>query len=222
MAWGGSGLGHAALEDTTRPEKFQGIIELGKIQLAIALQVGQMLVPIPIMRVVGSFMTGLNVGQAVTGESLTGKELSYWDRGISAVLGLIGAIGLGRGYAAQVSGKGMTPPAGGGSGPPAGGGSTSTGTSGGWTRVTRLVSPEEAAVWKGRQSLPQPLGGSGEPARISVTTQGAPAFGGPGRVKMEFDVPSGALQPGGREDWRLIFPDTKLVPIRDLMITRPQ
>jgi RHS repeat-associated protein len=91
----------SVVEEVTRPDKFQGVILLGKIQLNIATQVAQSLIPVPIARVIGSFQTGLNVGQAATGESLTGEKLGTGERVLAGIFGILGVIGLARGYAAQ-------------------------------------------------------------------------------------------------------------------------
>jgi hypothetical protein len=89
------------------------------------------------------------------------------------------------------------------------------------SRVSRWMSEEEAATWKNRQSIPAPSEGSGIPPRTFVTKLGAPQPGGTGPVRVDFNVPTPALQPGGQPDWYAVFNDGRYVPIFDILVTKP-
>lgn len=91
-----------------------------------------------------------------------------------------------------------------------------------WARVARWVSPREAETWAGRQTLPQPLPTSGNPQRLYVTDISVPKPGGTGPVRMEFDVPRSALQTAGRPGWWQILNEGRNVPLRNLVIQRPE
>jgi hypothetical protein len=88
------------------------------------------------------------------------------------------------------------------------------GASNGWTRVSRWMSPKEAEVWRGRSSMPQPLGD-----RTQVTSFGAPRPGAANNLaRVDFEVPSHALQPGGTSSWFNIFNQGRAVPVREVKV----
>jgi len=69
-------------------------------------------------------------------------------------------------------------------------------------RVSRWMSQGEAAAMKDSGTLQ--VGANG---RTYVTAVGAPKPGGTGPVRVDFNVPQGALQPGGNPQWyQIIFP----------------
>lgn len=109
-------------------------------------------------------------------------------------------------------------------GPPGGGRVAASAARGpstpkGYTRVVRWVSEKEAEIWKGRRTIPQLI--KRQHGRISVSLPGSPrACAASGQARLEFDVPSHALQKGGRPDWRLIFHEGRSVPIENLTISR--
>lgn len=75
------------------------------------------------------------------------------------------------------------------------------------TRVSRWMSEGEYSTMKSTGMLQ-----TGANGRTSVTFPGAPQPGGTGPVRVDFNVPTSALQPGGRSDWRIIF-DPRRVPV---------
>ena len=91
---------------------------------------------------------------------------------------------------------------------------------GGWVRVSRRMSPEEAKLWKGRSSVLPPRSSSGDPPRTAVTGFGDPApAGGVGPVRVDFDVPAGAAEKGGVGYFIL---GGRYIPIKDLIIPLPK
>jgi RHS repeat-associated protein len=98
----------------------------------------------------------------------------------------------------------------------------SQGGSQAWTRVSRWMSDSEAKVWLGRSSMPQPGSGSGLPPRTYVTGQGIPKPGGTGPVRVDFDVPTHALKKAGKPGWLQVFNQDRLVPIKDVLLIRPE
>ena len=69
-------------------------------------------------------------------------------------------------------------------------------------RVSRWMSQEEAAAMKGSGTLQ--VGGDG---KTYVTAVGAPKPGGTGPVRVDFNIPRGALQTAGNAQWyQIIFP----------------
>ncbi|MCP4503937.1 MAG: hypothetical protein GY822_28770 [Deltaproteobacteria bacterium] len=83
---------------------------------------------------------------------------------------------------------------------------TSINPAGGWVRVARWMSPREAALWPGRNTVLPPISGSGTPPRTFVTLSGAPRpAGGVGNVIASFEVPAGSLAKGSDPLWRVIF-----------------
>jgi hypothetical protein len=82
----------------------------------------------------------------------------------------------------------------------------------GWTNVSRWMGKNEAGVWKGRSSIPQPRG-----KMTQVTKRGAPRPGAAkSDVRVDFQVPSSALQKGGLSEWFNIFNEGRSIPIRDV------
>jgi RHS repeat-associated protein len=85
----------------------------------------------------------------------------------------------------------------------------------GWVRVSRRMSPIEAKLWKGRYSIPQPRASSGY--RTDITAFGDPVpKGGVGQVRVDFDVPAGAVKQGG--SGYTIYSLSRYIPIRDVKI----
>jgi hypothetical protein len=68
------------------------------------------------------------------------------------------------------------------------------------TRVSRWMSEEEYEAFKASGTLQT---GAGD--RTYVTLPGAPQPSGTGPVRVDFNVPTAALQPAGRSDWRVLL-----------------
>jgi RHS repeat-associated protein len=87
-------------------------------------------------------------------------------------------------------------------------------TSSGWTKVSRWMDAKEAELWRGRSTIPQPRG-----TMTQVTSAGAPRPGAASNaIRVDFEVPTHALQPGGTPEWFNIFNQGRSVPIRDVNI----
>src|SRR5262249_44900777 len=84
-------------------------------------------------------------------------------------------------------------------------------TASGWTQVVRGMSEEEAELWRGRSSIPQPRLESGFRTYVSPADSALPGY----PVYLEFEVPSGALKPGSIGFQ--IFSEGRYIPIRDLV-----
>ena len=84
----------------------------------------------------------------------------------------------------------------------------------GETRVTRWMSEGEFAAMRSSGNLQYGAGG-----RASVGTFGQPRVSGSGPVRVDFNVPTQALQQGVRADWFFIL-DNRRIPING--ITRIQ
>jgi RHS repeat-associated protein len=97
---GVAGTSNPVIEEITRPDKFQGIIELGKLQLTIASHIfGEIPAVGAALKVIGAFQTGTSTGQFLYGYDWDGRELSLKERlwqGGQALLGWIGILGEAR------------------------------------------------------------------------------------------------------------------------------
>ena len=96
-----------------------------------------------------------------------------------------------------------------------------------YVEVHRWISANEVRIWleRGGTHIPSGLadipGGLGGGSRIHVTVPGA-ANPTPGNFhRVEFCIPAKALQPGGRDDWRLIFAPWENIPIYNVRIVSP-
>jgi hypothetical protein len=94
------------------------------------------------------------------------------------------------------------------------------GASSGWTRVSRWMSPKEAELWRGRSSIPQPSSTSGLPPRTYVTGEGVPRPGGTSGVRVDFEVPTHALE-ATQSGWFQIWNQFRSIPIREVKVVNP-
>lgn len=87
----------------------------------------------------------------------------------------------------------------------------------GETRVSRWMSEGEYKQMRSTGTLQ--VGAEG---RTSVTLPGAPKPGGTSNVRVDFNIQSGALQPGGNMNWKIIFGGNR-IPINGIQrVTSPQ
>jgi RHS repeat-associated protein len=102
---------------------------------------------------------------------------------------------------------------------PAGPGAAAGPLPSGYQTVSRWVSPEEAAAWVAQKGTGLPLV-YGD--RIYVTAVGAAKVGGTGPIRVDFAIPSQALNQGGLDGWFLIMQPARSRPIYNVQIHVPE
>ncbi len=80
------------------------------------------------------------------------------------------------------------------------------------TRVTRWMSEAEYQAFKSSGTLQ--VGAEG---RTYLTAIGAPRPGGTGPVRVDFNVPTRALQPASNKDWYIIFSENARPPVTGIV-----
>jgi len=91
----------------------------------------------------------------------------------------------------------------------------------GYVPVSRWVNEAEAKLWikNGGTYIPQGIGG--ESGRVYVTVPEAPRPGGTGPIRIDFAVPSAALNAAGKEGWFQIMQPVQNMPIYNVTLTCP-
>ncbi len=90
----------------------------------------------------------------------------------------------------------------------------------GYKMVSRWISREEADEWIRNRGTTIP-GGIGAGNRVYVTDIGAPKPGGTSPIRVDFGVPSSAVQSAGNEGWGQIFQPMQNTPVYNVRIHYP-
>jgi len=91
---------------------------------------------------------------------------------------------------------------------------------GGYVMVSTWVGAREAKLWmaNGGTFIPSQVGSAGH---VYVTLPGAPQPAGTDPIRIDFGVPSRALQIAGRSDWKQLLQSLANVPIYNVAIHVP-